>query len=549
MTRRIGWLLAVIALTPLACAPRSARRGGEGESKDDRAARVAKLKAYYGDTPQAVEEMLPRIRAHVEALAAMGPRQTGQEGCKRALEYVRAELVKAAGEKVPVTDLPNPPPVTVPLDRLSSDKLDSIGDADGEFTHIVVEGLGDRKQSWPAYALMPNSVQSCSTVPPEPPKPPGQSPDEDAQDAPAPMSLEQARRVVDIGAGTWQDLEGKELSGAVVLLDFNSMDAWLRAASLGATGAIFIEPTRTTVFQADKKYLATLPLHFPRVYLKRDHGLELRRALAADAQGKIRVTLRCRLEFQNVPAEGLELTIPGKDRSYCFVLAGHLDARSIVPDLSYGGAELWGIAELIELTRYFLTHQPNCDIRVIFVTGHWQSQRVMRDYIARGGPVHDLIRNYFKLAMAVDMVPEGRSLNLITEGPWDIQSRGMYKWLGNRLFTEGGWRDQIFDGLEVPKGEVQLLGGIRPWLSETRDGNMANRNDRSAFAFAPRYPTAEQAWQSAALPTFAFQTSRLTRLAHNTPLDRLDVADADSVDRQLRPQLRMTVRVLRHLLD
>ncbi|KPK80048.1 MAG: hypothetical protein AMJ81_12480, partial [Phycisphaerae bacterium SM23_33] len=525
------------AVLAAGCQPRAASRRRGAEEGEKPAERTARRQAYYAGIPEAVEKMLPEIRRRAQALADLGPRQTGQQGCDRALEYLRAALAEVA-PNCPITTFSTP--VTVALDRV---RTADLALADEPHTHVLIDGLGPAPQRWPAYAFAPNCIQPCATHPPQ------QCPlREQGNAGPSCPNCELARRLVDLGSGSWAEFRGKDLTDAVVLLDFNSDDAWLRAASLGAAGALIIEPTRTTVFQADKKYLATLPLHFPRLYLSRARGLELRAALAQRPDA-LRVTLAGRLNFQNVPAQCLELTIPGKDRSYCFVLAGHFDARCIVPDLAYGGDEVWGIAELIELTRYLTENQPNCDVRIIFVSGHWQSQRPMRQYISPDAGRFDRIGVYFKLAMAVDLVPQGRAINLINESPWDVQSRGMYKWLGTRLFADGGWREQIFDGMGLSPKQVEMYGGERSTLSETGEGNLADRKDRSAFLYAPRYCTAEQAWQALGISTFAFQTARLARLAHNTPLDRFRVEDPAADDDQLRPQLEMTLGVLRHLFD
>jgi hypothetical protein len=401
MSRVMVWLLAGAMLTPPACAPRAGRREAAEEKAADPARYLAKLKAYYAGIPEAVDDMLPRIHAHAQALAALGPRQTGQEGCDRAFEYIRQALREAYPPDRGGNQKTFSSTVTVALDRKRRSELDLIrqnGSKEArEFSHVSVAGLGAEAQAWPAYAFAPNCVQPCATHAAE------ECPyDKRGEAGPFCRQCQVPRRAVDLGRGTWQDFRDNDLADAVVLLDFNSGDAWLRAASLGAVGALFIEPQRTTVFQADKKYLATLPLNFARLYLRRKNGLALRQALAKDPSG-VRVTLVSRLEFTNVPARGLELTIPGKDRSYCFVLAGHFDARCIVPDLAYGGAEVWGIAELIELTRYLAENQPNCDVRIIFVCGHWQSQRVMRNYVSAGGPHFERIGRYYKLAMGIDL--------------------------------------------------------------------------------------------------------------------------------------------------
>ena len=46
--------------------------------------------------------------------------------------------------------------------------------------------------------------------------------------------------------GRPSDIEGTDINGSIVLLNLNSGDNWINMASLGAKGAIFIEPLETT---------------------------------------------------------------------------------------------------------------------------------------------------------------------------------------------------------------------------------------------------------------------------------------------------------------
>jgi hypothetical protein len=461
--------------------------------------------------------MLPRIRRHARILSDLGPRQTGQQGCDRALDYARGQLetiLDEAGLDAEIKEFSSP--VTVTLDRTRPEELDST---DERFTHLLVHGLEDDSLRWPAHSFQANCVQPCRTHPQDrcPRRRQGRS-------GPFCRDCQQSRPLVDLGAGLPEDFRDcPDLTGAVVLLDFNSSDAWLEAARLGAYGAIFIEPERTTVFQADQKYRVIVPLHFPRVYVRSEQGLRLREALAAGRS--VEVTLATRLRWTNdVEARCLELTIPGRSSDYAFILAAHLDARSIVPDLAFGGQEVWGPAELLELTRHFAHHRPACDLRIFFTTGHWQGQKPMRDYLAydpeREGHFEQANR-YFRLAMGVDLVPQDRSINLISEAPWDIQSIFAYQWLRPLLFNPRGWRDEVLFELGLADEGVTLYGGRRPYRAVTRYGMMAKQNDRSPLIYAPRYQTAEGAWQSLGMTTFAFQTQRLARLNHYTPLDRI----------------------------
>ena len=72
--------------------------------------------------------------------------------------------------------------------------------------------------------------------------------------------------------GEYTDLDGQQLDGAIVLLEFNSWNNWLKAAALGARAIIFIAPEQTTIFEARQKW-NWAPHDVPRFWLDRDQGL------------------------------------------------------------------------------------------------------------------------------------------------------------------------------------------------------------------------------------------------------------------------------------
>ena len=300
--------------------------------------------------------------------------------------------------------------------------------------------------------------------------------------------------------GEWDDFAGKSVAGAVVLLDYNSADAWLRAKELGAHAAVFIEPSWTNWRQSDLKYLATVPLHMPRVYVDRRQGTLLRQALI---DGKdVRVTVRTRLKWRNVHAPCVEFTIPGKDPSRTYILASHFDARSIVPDLAYGGDEAWGIAALVHLARFFAQpdHQPSVNLRFIAVSGQWQAQCPTRDYLAQGSPGFAEIGKPVQLVMGIDYSTERADLNLTCETAWDDNNQSLYRWLKQAIFSQGGWHDQISKGLDLPRRGVSFYGDERPFMISTADGHMAPRAWLSPFTYAPKFRTANEAWSAVSVP-------------------------------------------------
>ena len=53
-------------------------------------------------------------------------------------------------------------------------------------------------------------------------------------------------------------MDGVQVEGAVVLMDFNTGDAWLNSGYLGAGGVVFIEPDSTVYLEGERKFLTGL---------------------------------------------------------------------------------------------------------------------------------------------------------------------------------------------------------------------------------------------------------------------------------------------------
>jgi len=70
------------------------------------------------------------------------------------------------------------------------------------------------------------------------------------------------------------------MDGAAVLMEFNSWNNWLNAATLGAQQVIFIEPDTTSYSEAEQKFLQ-VPNSVERFWIDRESGRRLQRLLAA----------------------------------------------------------------------------------------------------------------------------------------------------------------------------------------------------------------------------------------------------------------------------
>ena len=174
----------------------------------------------------AAADQAARLTADIEFLTSNGSRAVGYPGAAAA-----AGLIEDRFRDLGLTDVRRQEyPVGMPVDRGAS---------------LAVEETG---LSIPLLCMWPNLVRT-PTLPP----------------AGLRLPLGYA------GSGKWAELNGRELKGRAVLMEFNSGLNWLRPASLGAAAVLFIEPGETTVRQAQRKY-AVAPLDVPRFWIDNRSG-------------------------------------------------------------------------------------------------------------------------------------------------------------------------------------------------------------------------------------------------------------------------------------
>ena len=174
-----------------------------------------------------------RIAAIIDSLTAHDSRVVGYPGCARAADFIERELHLAGLEEVQREEFP----VVVPIDK------------GGELY------IGEDTEPFTLYGLWPNLVRT-PTLPPE----------------------GYRGEMIYGGGGDWDELNGLELEGRIVLMEFNSWHRWLQPVSLGARAIVFIEPEETTGEQGTAKY-STAPLDIPRYWIDRESGLQLKERL------------------------------------------------------------------------------------------------------------------------------------------------------------------------------------------------------------------------------------------------------------------------------
>jgi hypothetical protein len=194
------------------------------------------------------------------------------------------------------------------------------------------------------------------------------------------------------GKGDLTDLDGKEVKGCIVLLDFNSGDNWVNAFSLGAKAVIFIAPESTSRQEAEEKFLS-VPMNAPRFWLEREAGLRLitRAGLAPSSkldsdETKSRVNpvwkraqaplgvVHARVVWKPTTCYNIWGKISGGDpqlKEEHIVLSAYYDAMSVVPARAPGAESACGIAALIELAQTLKAQRPKRTIVFVATSAHF----------------------------------------------------------------------------------------------------------------------------------------------------------------------------------
>ena len=308
-----------------------------------------------------------RVQQTMDTFAGLGSRVAGYRGADQAAQIVQERFRAIGLDDIAVHEYD----VSIPVDK-------------GGFLQVV----GSDEQV-PIHGLWPNLVKT-STLP----------------------EGGVTQRLIDAGAGEYADMDGQQVEGAVALMDFNSDDAWLNAAYLGAQAILFIEPDSTVYLEGEKKFLS-MPLDLPRFWVNRQAGQRLRRQLATEGEQSLH--LEYRMDWERRPAWNILGSIPGYDplmKEDVIVLEAYYDAMSVVPALAPGAEQASSITALLELARYFRANPPARTIVFLATSAHHLGLRGVDDFIQRylrkEDPFieHMLVRRVVDAALARDLIAQ-----------------------------------------------------------------------------------------------------------------------------------------------
>lgn len=337
------------------------------------------------------------IKEHLKFLTQVGSRVTGYPGFFEAADYIASKF-KDYGLQVSLENYT----ITVPIDHGA--------------TITVKKG-----SSFEAYVLWPNHVNPS----------PYESPPE-------------GDKLVYVGEGGFSGYDGKDVADKFVLMDENSRWYWSVAAQYGAKGVIYRQEAETTRSEAAWK-IGSLPLYFPKLFVKYEDGNRLLKLLSQTGETEIYVKSNMTWESISVPNIVAYVEGTGPHSEEVIALSAYFDSWSIVPRLSPGATDALGIATLLELARFFSEHPPDRSIMLVALSGHWESLWGAREFVdSHFKEAGRKIKAFASLDLATDSQQigvyngaeggVGYIPTYVYQNPATLNAR--YNWLVTKLFRE-----------------------------------------------------------------------------------------------------------------
>ncbi len=115
-------------------------------------------------------------------------------------------------------------------------------------------------------------------------------------------------------SGDLNELNGKTIENAVILMEFESGRNWLYAADLGAKALIYLDRGNfPKIFYEEKFELS--PIHFPRFWMPLDQANELFPDFENMPGGRVadQVQLVSDINWKEVISENIYCIVPGSD--------------------------------------------------------------------------------------------------------------------------------------------------------------------------------------------------------------------------------------------
>ncbi|MCM8803691.1 MAG: hypothetical protein NC833_00330 [Candidatus Omnitrophica bacterium] len=266
-------------------------------------------------------------------------------------------------------------------------------------------------------------------------------------------------RLIYAGKGDLKDVEGKELKGGIIVMDFDSGSNWINFAMLGARCFIFVNKGEIIRTEGEKKFLS-VPIDVPRFYSDKEEIIEL-------AKKEVNVKLYARMDWEKVFDSNIYGYIEGNDKKLkdeLIIISSYYDSISVAPNVSPGATSACGISTLIELAEYFVKNRPKRSILFLATSSHFMSMRGIDAFIQKHcrneKPFSERIKKEDRIKVAL-FIGLDISSNSDKIGVW----HNSYEFYYQRFFAPIGkkfmeYSEKISKILNYPY--VPLVNGISP---------------------------------------------------------------------------------------
>jgi len=284
------------------------------------------------------EQRQAAFRETVYRLSSLADRSTGTEGNQAAAAYIKERLERLGFETVGTQKF------AVPV----------IQDEKSTFS------IPDRNLSIPIRSLRGNAV-TPQTIPP----------------------LGIQAPLVYAGNGDFQNLNGKAIEGAIILMELESGKNWLTVADLGAKALIYVDRGKSSRVHFEEKYELS-PIQFPRFWISYDRLQDLFPGFEIKPAGRVaeNVHLASKINWKNVITSNVYGIVPGTDpklQEQAVMVEAFYDSTVWVAGLSPGADEACSVATLLYLARYLKDNPPQRTIILVATSGHAQTLAGMRE--------------------------------------------------------------------------------------------------------------------------------------------------------------------------
>ena len=177
-------------------------------------------------------------------------------------------------------------------------------------------------------------------------------------------------RMVDIGKGTPQEMQGASLARAAVLMDIDSRKRWVSALELGAEILIFCGIERMTGRDGVQK-ICKAPIAVPRFYLRPPDARAIRKAISSGESVTVTLSQKRPGRWERVRARNDWVIVPGATHADKVVhLQAYKDAGSFAPELAPGAEGAANLALLLRLLDHYTRNRPQCTLVFSAISDH-----------------------------------------------------------------------------------------------------------------------------------------------------------------------------------